>query len=256
MAEIRLLSTDFDGTLIEPGGTGRCGVRLAQALEEARARGSLWVINTGRSLEHAMEGIASFAGPFAPDFLIVNERHVYERRGQSWQGWSGWNERCDQHHEDLFARSRALFQSLAEWAQTGPGVQLLPTVHAPQGLITHDEETMELTAAWLDARRNEHPEFSYQRNSIYLRFCHHAYHKGSALEHLREDLGLAASHTLAAGDNHNDLGMLDGISAGLVTCPANAVTEVRQAVHQLGGYVSPHPFGEGTADGIFHFLEK
>lgn len=257
MADVSLLSTDFDGTLIEPGGDGRCGAWLAAALEEVRGRGGLWVINTGRSLEHALEGIAEFGGPMEPDFLIVNERHVYGRRGGDWLGYTAWNEQCDRHHKDLFERSRSLFQRLAKWARDSQGgVQLLPTPHAPQGLITRDEATMERAAAWLEDQRTEHPEFSFQRNSIYLRFCHQAYHKGSALLHLREDLGLAADHTLAAGDNHNDLGMMDGVSASLLTCPSNAVPEVRAAVSRHGGYLARAPFGAGTAEGVFHYLAR
>ena len=54
------------------------------------------------------------------------------------------------------------------------------------------------------------PDFCFQRNSIYLRFCHVDYHKGSALGELCRLEQIPADSVFAAGDPFNDISMLDG----------------------------------------------
>src|SRR5206468_14315 len=78
--------------------------------------------------------------------------------------------------------------------------------------------------------RAGHPKLDYQRNGIYLRFCHADYHKGAALAELARLLDVARENIFAAGDHHNDISMLDGRFAAMPSCPANAIPEVQHAV--------------------------
>jgi hydroxymethylpyrimidine pyrophosphatase-like HAD family hydrolase len=99
----------------------------------------------------------------------------------------------------------------------------------------------------------QEPEFSFNRNDVWMRFAHREIHKGSSLAELARLLGIPRSEVLAIGDHHNDIPMLDGTAAGMVACPANAVEAVKTLVREVGGYVSPYPWGEGVADAIRHF---
>jgi hypothetical protein len=47
--------------------------------------------------------------------------------------------------------------------------------------------------------------------------------------------------------------MLDGKVAGMPSCPANAIDEVRGAVHNAGGYVAQKDFGAGVYEALLHF---
>lgn len=253
-----LLSTDFDGTLINfPPAPQVCVADLGEALVEAVGAGAVWVVNTGRSLEHTLQGLREFGGPLEPEYLVVNERHVFVRSRKGWEGLEPWNARCDEVHQGLMRDSGGLLDELRRWIVAGGRVRLLPEgAELPEGLVAQDEAAMEEVARFLDGMRREWPEFSYQRNAIYLRFCHRDYDKGSALRALRDLLGLGAGAVLAAGDNHNDLSMLEPQTAGMCVCPANAVPEVLCAVRKAGGYVARRAFGSGTAEGIRHFLER
>lgn len=253
---IQLLSTDFDGTLIGLGGRGRCIPILAEALDAVHTRGITWVVNTGRSLDFAIVGLEEFGSPWIPSFLVVNERHVFGRVGSDWHALADWNKTCDLAHESLFSRSRGLLAEIRLWVAATPGVSLIPDPMDPEGIVTADEDVMDRVVAFLTSASAEYPDFAWQRNTIYLRFCHTDYHKGSALDRLSRELGLHAGQILAAGDHHNDLSMLNPAVASMLACPGNAVEEVRQAVRDAGGFPSQHLFGMGTAEGIFHFLEK
>jgi hydroxymethylpyrimidine pyrophosphatase-like HAD family hydrolase len=94
----------------------------------------------------------------------------------------------------------------------------------------------------------------YQRNTVYLRFCHVDYHKGAALAELARLLEVSRENIFASGDHHNDISMLDGRVAGMPSCPANAIEEVKSAVRAAGGYVAEKQHGAGVYEALMHFV--
>ena len=91
------------------------------------------------------------------------------------------------------------------------------------------------------------------RNTIYLRFCHEAYSKGTALGELARLTGISREEIFAAGDHYNDLPMLDGRFAQWVACPGNAVAPVKEAVAQAGGYVAKGECSAGVVEALLYF---
>src|SRR5689334_11267173 len=100
---IRLLSTDFDGTLVEHGAIPPVAPELFEALEALRSKGVLWAINTGRVLWHIEAGIREFHFPFPPDYVLTSEREVFHRDASGqWVDYGDWNKRCAADHDWLF----------------------------------------------------------------------------------------------------------------------------------------------------------
>ncbi len=255
--DIRLISTDFDGTLIGHPGDSRCVPALARALEEFKAGGGLWALNTGRSLAHAIEGVRAFAAPVAPDFLLTHERELYRCDDDgAWIDCGAWNGVCRQRHAELFDEAGAVFPRIRALLADTPDLNFIDENGHTAGLITSDEAAMERIAGLLDGLRAELPDFSYQRNTIYLRFCHRDYHKGASLGELGRLLELAPDSIFAAGDHFNDLSMLDPRYARHLACPANAIAPVKAAVRAAGGFVSSRLHGEGIAEALRHFTSK
>tara|TARA_B000000565_G_C23721357_1_gene353535 strand:- start:695 stop:1060 length:366 start_codon:yes stop_codon:yes gene_type:complete len=95
---------------------------------------------------------------------------------------------------------------------------------------------------------------SYERNTIYLRFSHSEYNKGTAAVALAKTLGVTIEKTFVIGDNYNDLKMLNREVAGMIACPANSVPTVKQEVEQIGGFVASKNYGAGTAEALSHFF--
>ena len=91
------------------------------------------------------------------------------------------------------------------------------------------------------------------RNTMYLRFCHEDYNKGTALGELGRLLGLEPAQIFAAGDHFNDLPMLDGRFAQWVACPSNAVEPVKELVRAKGGYVASSECSGGVVEALRHF---
>jgi hydroxymethylpyrimidine pyrophosphatase-like HAD family hydrolase len=251
MASIRLLSTDFDGTLIAIGSNGRCSPAFAAALEEHRRRGGLWAINTGRSLHHAIEGLKFFNAPLMPDFLLTNEREVHRRTaGGLWAAHGDWNSISLRRHGELFGQALEMFAFIERLAQESEQITILYEEELPAGLVTRSEEVMEIVAGKIQRESERLPDFSFQRNSIYLRFCHRDYHKGSALGELCRLEGIEANAVFAAGDHFNDLSMLDGSYAKMTACPANAIDPVKLLVRRSKGYVASERWADGVAEAL------
>jgi hypothetical protein len=107
-----------------------------------------------------------------------------------------------------------------------------------EGLVAENDEEMERITAFIEQAGARHPKLDYQRNTVYLRFCHADYHKGAALAELSRLIDVPREKIFAAGDHHNDISMLDGQFAAFPSCPANAIPEVKDAVCAAGGYVA------------------
>src|SRR2546428_10275385 len=123
-----------------------------------------------------------------------------------------------------------------------------------EGLRAKSAEEMERIVEFIEGARAKEPKFNYQRNTIYLRFCHADYHKGAALAELARLIDIPRENIFAAGDHHNDISMLDGQVAAMPACPANAIEEVKAAVHDAGGYVAPRQHRAGAHETRQTFL--
>jgi hydroxymethylpyrimidine pyrophosphatase-like HAD family hydrolase len=77
------------------------------------------------------------------------------------------------------------------------------------------------------------------------------YHKGSCLAEIQKLLDLSPSSTFIAGDNLNDLPMLQRKFGHYLACPSNSVPEVLAQVKAEGGYLASQEAGAGIAEALF-----
>lgn len=254
-SKIHLLSTDFDWTLVQHGASPAVCPRLFDWLNELRQNGVLWAVNTGRALFHILDGLEEHQFPVRPDFILTAEREVYRQTsgGAGWEDYGDWNERSNLVHEELFSRARPLLQQIEEFITSETQARTINDASG-LGLIAHDEVELERIVGFIDQKRSSWPDFHYQRNSVYLRFCHAAYSKGSALGELSRLLELDREHVFAVGDHYNDIPMLDGQYAQWVACPSNSAEHVKTVVRAANGYISSAPCSEGVVEALEYFV--
>ena len=97
---IRLLSIDFDGTLVSRVSEPVLDERCMKLIGELQSAGVLFSINTGRSVDLLESGLADFEFPMQPDFILTTEREVFRpgTNGEKWEPFGDWNERCARDH--------------------------------------------------------------------------------------------------------------------------------------------------------------
>lgn len=253
-AMIKLLSTDFDGILVDHGAIPPVSPVLLEALAELKSRGVFWAVNTGRVLWHVVSGLQEYRFPIEPDYVLTAEREVFHRGTDGeWQDFGDWNSRCAADHDWLFSQASPLLADIhaafgkESWAHFEyDGERMV-------GIVTDVDQQMDVVCEFLEREKVRVPGFNFMRNTIYLRFCHEAYSKGTALGELARLTGLTREEIFAAGDHYNDLPMLDGRFAKWVSCPGNSVAAVKRAVSEAGGYVANGICGDGVAEALHHF---
>jgi hypothetical protein len=228
---------------------------LIRRLREERQ--VVWGINTGRSMHQMVEGFIESRFPFLPDWVVAREREIYFPNDFGrWIPHAPWNKRCDKEVHGLFKRVKKLLARIRHEIEEHTGARWLEMDGEPAGLISRTEEEMEWIVGHIAPLVAAEPHLAWQRNSIYLRFGHRDFHKGTCLTEVARHYNLGAPRCFAIGDSHNDLEMLDPEHARMIACPNNAVDEVRQQVAQRGGYVAEAAYGAGVIEALRHFFHS
>ena len=247
----RILSFDFDGTLHHPADDPPVPAALFRLLEMLRDdHGVVWCINTGRSLPQMIEGFVESRFPFLPDWVVAREREIYQPNAFGRMlPHKEWNTRCEKEMHRLFKKSARFLKAARREILEHTGAEWIAMDGEPAGIISRTDEEMDWIAArlvTLDPPEN----LGWQRNSIYLRFGHRGFQKGSSLGEITRLHALDATACFAIGDSHNDLEMLDPAHAAFIACPANAVPEVRAQIARHGGHLAVRPHGAGVIEAL------
>jgi HAD superfamily hydrolase (TIGR01484 family) len=254
---IRLLSIDFDGTLVSRVSQPVLDTRCMELIRDLQSAGVLFAINTGRSVDLLESGLSDFSFPMRPDFILTSERHVFRpgTNGDKWEAFGDWNERGDREHKELFESAQPVLAEIVDFVNQKTKARLIYQSDGLEGLIASTDEEMDRITNFIENARENHPKLYYQRNTIYLRFCHADYHKGAALAELARLIEVPRENIFAAGDHHNDISMLDGVVAAMPSCPANAIDAVKTAVRNAAGYVAAREHGAGVHEALKHFAK-
>lgn len=253
---LKLIATDFDGTIFAEFETPPVPPALTLLLDGLQADGARWAITTGRDMSSLMEALGRSHLHVHPDYLVLVEREIYERRGSQFLPVQPWNERCDADHAALFQRVRDEVAGLADWINSRFEATVYADAHSPLCIIADSNSDMDAIHARLDEFARGVSELTVVRNDVYARFSHVLYNKGTALAEITRRLGARPEEVFAVGDHLNDLPMLSPVFAGRIATIANAVPLVAAEVRRLGGYVSPLSQGQGVADALRHFLDE
>ena len=71
---------------------------------------------------------------------------------------------------------------------------------------------------------------------------------------LQRLMGISSEATFAAGDNFNDLPMLNLTFARFLACPSNALEDVKATVRNQGGFVASQDSGFGICEALRYFF--
>src|SRR5215510_7591018 len=162
---IHLLSIDFDGTLVsrrsEPGFDSEC----MELIRKLQCAGAIWAINTGRSVDLLQTGLAEFALPIRPDFILTTERDIFRpgRNGEKWEPFGDWNQRCARDHADLFLSARSVLAEFVHFATNKTKAGLIYNSEGLEGLAAESEEEMDRITDFIRQARAHHPKLDYQR---------------------------------------------------------------------------------------------
>lgn len=253
---IKLISTDFDGTIFAEFETPPIPPSLTKLIGNLQMRGAKWVINTGRDMSSLMEALGRSHIHIQPDYLVLVEREIHERQDKRFVSVQPWNEACASDHQILFNRVRRDVETLANWVNSRFEATVYEDPFSPLCVIAANNGDMDEIHARFDKYCATVSQLAVVRNDVYARFSHVAYNKGTALAEITRRLGLLREQVFVAGDHLNDLPMLRSEFAKFIASPANAVSEVVAAVTEQGGFISRLREGHGVGEALVHFLRE
>jgi len=247
----RILSFDFDGTLHHPADEPPVPAAFFDLIARLREEhAAVWCINTGRSLPLLIEGMVESRFPFSPDWVVAREREIYQTNPFGRMiPHAEWNKRCEKEMHRLFKKSAKFLKAARLQILERTGAEWIEMDGEPAGLIARTEEEMDWINTCLLAL-DPPANLGWQRNSIYLRFGHRGFQKGSSLAEITRLQKLNADACFAIGDSHNDLEMLAPLHAAFIACPSNAVAEVRVQVTTHGGHLANRAHGNGVIEAL------
>lgn len=250
-----ILCFDFDGTLVHPESDPAFHPALAEMIKHLRRQGAAWVINTGRSLGQTLQGLAQYGLFMEPDFIIAQECNIYKPGVLTrWKDYGSWNKLARRAHERFVRDHQRSIDAIQEMVETQTRAKFITGDSGEFGIVAETDEELDAICATIDAHQQQFPDIGYQRNGIYLRFAHSGYSKGTALAELTRLLELDSSRVFAAGDNHNDVSMLDQRVARQIACPGNALPPIKEHVARQGGFSATRPASEGMIEALQHFF--
>jgi hydroxymethylpyrimidine pyrophosphatase-like HAD family hydrolase len=253
---IKLISTDFDGTLFAEFENPPVPLALQKSIAQLQEKGARWVINTGRDLSSLMESLGRARLEIKPDYLVVVEREIYARRDSQFVEWDEWNRSCAEAHRQLFAVVQPDLPRLTAWVRQRFSATLYEDVYSPFCFIAESNADADAIHQYLNDYCEGIPGLTVVRNDVYARFSHRDFNKGSALGEIARLLNVSREETFAAGDHYNDLPMLVSEHARWLVAPDNAIDTVKMAVRRQNGYVSRHLHGHGVAEGLEFCLKR
>ena len=253
---IKLISTDFDGTLHAEHEDPPVPHDLQELIASLQARGAKWVINTGRDLGSLMETLGRAHLRIKPDYVVVVEREIYCHIEARYTDHAEWNNRCRAVHAELFLRVNRDVPRLADWVNRRNRATVYSDAYSPFCIIADTNDEMDAIQEMMEAYCAEVPGLTVVRNDVYSRFSHVEFNKGTALAELGRLLGITPEETFAAGDHFNDIPMLAGSAAKCIVCPDNAIPPIKELVRRQNGYISHQPWGHGVARGLEFYLQK
>jgi HAD superfamily hydrolase (TIGR01484 family) len=251
---IKLISTDFDGTLFAEFENPPIPDVLQRVIGDLQSKGAKWAINTGRDMSSLMESLGRAGIKIEPDYLVLVEREIYTHQESVYVSLEEWNSGCARAHAELFARVREDVPRLIDWVNERYHARMYEDAYSPFCLIAGTNDEADVIHEFLKEYALSIENLTVVRNDIYARFSHSSYNKGTALAELTRRLGFRKEEVFAVGDHLNDLPMLSQKFARWLAAPANAVEEVKDCVRKEGGYVSQLPHGYGVAEAIKYYL--
>jgi hypothetical protein len=154
MNKVRLLSMDFDGTLIRDWAPPPFPPELVHALNRLREHGASIAVNTGRTINLVEQGLKYTGFPIRPDFALTTEREVFRWTDSGWEDFGGWNARCLKDHAILYAKIERPLLEIEAYVIRETGARVYREEERVSGIVARTNPEMDEIARFVACPSN------------------------------------------------------------------------------------------------------
>lgn len=266
---MKILFTDLDETLLNENSS--VSPRTKEIIDRFTKAGNIFVLSSGRSLDSVKE-VQEKAGLFYPGMYLVayngcliyscdEDKNILEyrlpfstvdylqeaatRAGIHIQTYTDHEIVALENDEHVQFYKRRIHQNLI---LTDRFTSVLTREPCKMLAIDiHDPKKLEKLGADLAHWNASHGVQTFFSNPYLLEFIDIRAGKGSAVKYLCEHLGIDIADSYAAGDQENDISMLQAAGCGIAM--KNAVPQVLRIADAVTQY-------DNTEDGLARYIEK
>lgn len=249
MSKIKLILLDVDGTTVESQGDALPSERVIEAVQAAQNAGIHVALATGRPLDIAhpvfealgLTGISVLNG--GSELWDLTTETILSKQTMS----------IDQLRELVQAALPFGFPISTEDNQYNKQFHSIDEVTKPAAKIFIEAVANDKLADLLQALNAvpdvaAHPTSSWTAGAVMdVHVTHDKATKQHGVEQLMARLGINKDQTMAIGDSHNDIPLLE--AAGLKVVMGNGPDEVKA----IADYVAPSLAEDGVADAIYQY---
>ncbi|MFC1497105.1 HAD family hydrolase [Verrucomicrobiota bacterium] len=254
MTDIRLIATDFDGTLAGRSDEFAYYIEFRDILKQLRkTHNTTWVVCTGRSLKSLRQLLAPMQMiGIMPNYVIMQHAYIYSYSDIGYIPHIFWNLRVLCH---LWADTIRDKKAIRKWCHevTGffPAVKIVRIKKDRLFLRFNSDNAASLAVDMLKDKVKLHEHLTLFKYPREIDIRQILFTKGLAVSELARQIRIDPSNILAIGDGLNDISMLNGRIAKLTGCPANAAKDVIDTVHKSGGHIAK----ENSLSGVIETLK-
>lgn len=253
-----IVCLDFDGTLFSHIGwkNGNPTLKIcADEIDKWINCGWAWGINTGRSMELLLRDIDLCKIAHKPDFIVSREREIqyFNAKTRLYDLDEKWKLSCETQHDAIYLREADTLKLVKNFVESETKAKWISEPGDEAGVIATSIEEMDYILNYIDKLLLKVEDLKYLRSTVYMRFTHVAFHKGTSLQSVANKLGVGATKIVSVGDGDNDLGMLDLCFSSHIACPSNATDRVKKQVKEQGGYLAEGEASQGVYEALSHF---
>ncbi len=251
---LKLLATDFDGTLMTLGVEQVESSRdtFQSWVQDIQNHEGIWVLCTGRDYSSFRMAYPFLECPeILPDFLVTRRGRVFQLRGTCYRIRPLISLKVIAKRMHASRRVRTLMKEIIDFLRSGVEEVVSGDASVRRVRVGLSDEAAAVRVAER-VRRMQHDDsyLSVTQEGSRVEIRHISQSKGIALTELQTMLDIDPTETLAVGDGSNDLSMFDSSVAHWTGCPANSVRIVVDAILQRGGHVAREHGISGTVEVI------
>lgn len=254
---LQLISLDLDGTIACYEPQLDIAPEVIPVLARASEKGIRWLLNSDRWIED-MEEIAERLPPEQrPCGLLTRQKDIFflADDGSEYLPCDEWNDAQEILHRAAWQQVHPFFAAWEREIRETFSVQMSFVTDQVFAFCVPPNQAPDLVEFVADCCR-PWSELKVSGNHEWIFLIHAEFSKARLLTEAAARMGISAAEILAVGDGLNDLSIFDGVTAGMTGCPANACTEVMQAVRSTKGMVATAEGPPGTVQVLEYFLRE
>jgi len=197
--EIKLLCTDFHGTLHTDLFRPPVPARLQHQVARLQHCGAKWILTSGQDAQALQAELEQGDLGIWPDFIVTREREIHERVGDSYVPLKSWNKRSGEAHEAWSTRVAKVLGKLDERLETEFQVRAQSDDSSLFQLMVPEGRRADLIAELIRTHCAAISGGAIVRSRGHFRLLNARLNNGTALAAIAHQLRLGPGQVMAAG---------------------------------------------------------